>query len=147
MHFKKQSDLNDTGKEIPHITQSNPNNLTQLQTSPLEVKSILETLQTGKAYLVLIIYRGSYMSAHVLLNLLNELGKRDKMRGLPSILFLFRNEFNKFNNTRARMLDSIHHMTNTLKSDFWRKNVIILSLCTQRCYGRHNGHKVTYNKT
>ena len=38
------------------------------------------------------------MSAHVLLNLLNELGKRDKMRGLPSILSLFRNEFNKFNN-------------------------------------------------
>ena len=30
------------------------------------------------------------MSAHVLLNLLNELGKRDKMRGLPSILSLFR---------------------------------------------------------
>ena len=45
--------------------------------------------------------RGSYMSVHVLLNLLNELGKRDKMRGLPSILSLFRNEFNKFNNTRA----------------------------------------------
>ena len=55
--------------------------------------------------------RGSLMSAHVLLNLLNELGKRDKMRGLPSILSLFRNEFNKFNNTRARMLDSIYHMT------------------------------------
>ena len=51
------------------------------------------------------------MSADVLLNLLNELGKRDKMRGLPSILSLFRNEFNKFNNTRARMLDSIYHMT------------------------------------
>ena len=46
------------------------------------------------------------MSAHVLLNLLNELGKRDKMRGLSSILSLFRNEFNKFNNT-----DSIYHMT------------------------------------
>ena len=45
------------------------------------------------------IYRGSYMSAHVLLNLLNELGKRDKMRGLPSILSLFRSKFNKFNNT------------------------------------------------
>ena len=29
------------------------------------------------------------MSAHVLLNLLNELGKRDQMRGLPSILSLF----------------------------------------------------------
>ena len=67
--------------------------------------------------------RGSYMSAHVLLNLLNELGKRDKMRGLPSILSLFRNEFNTFNNTRARMLDSIYHMTNTLKSHFCRKTL------------------------
>ena len=74
------------------------------------------------------------MSAHVLLNLLNELGKRDKMRGLPSILSLFCNELNKFNNTGERMLDSIDHMTNTLKSHFCRKNVIILSLCTQRCY-------------
>ena len=63
------------------------------------------------------------MSAHILLNLLNELEKRDKMRGLPSILSLFRNEFNKFNNTRARMLDSIYHMTNTLKSHFWRKTL------------------------
>ena len=82
------------------------------------------------------------MSAHVLLNLLNELGKRDKMRGLPSILSLFRNEFNKFNNTRARMLDSIYHMTNTLKSHFWRKNVMILSSCTQRCYGRNNVSRI-----
>ena len=40
------------------------------------------------------------MSAHVLFNLLNELGKRDKMRGLPSILSLFRNEFNKSTNVR-----------------------------------------------
>ena len=47
------------------------------------------------------------MSAHILLNLLNELGKRDKMQGLPSILYLFSNEFNKFNNTGAQMLDSI----------------------------------------
>ena len=73
------------------------------------------------------------MSAHVLLNLLNELRKRDKMRGLPSILCLFRNEFNNFNNTRARMLDSIYHMTLikiTLKSHFCCKNVIILSLCS-----------------
>ena len=78
------------------------------------------------------------MSAHVLMNLLNELWKRDKMRGLPSILSLFCNKLNKFNNTRARMLDSIYHMTISLKSHFWRKKVIILSLCTQRCYGRHN---------
>ena len=51
------------------------------------------------------------MSAHVVLNLLNELRKRDKMRGLPSILSLFCNEFNKFNNTRARTLDSFYHVT------------------------------------
>ena len=51
------------------------------------------------------------MSAHVLLYLLNELRKRDKMRGLPSILFLFHNKFNKINNTGAGMLDSIYHMT------------------------------------
>ena len=75
-----------------------------------------------------ILNRGSYMSAHVLLNLFNSFGKRDKMRGLPSILSLFCNEFNKFNNTRARMLDSIYHMTLSillnLISDV--KNVIIL---------------------
>ena len=41
------------------------------------------------------------MSAYVLLNLLNKLGKGDKMRGLPRILSLFRNKFNKFINTRA----------------------------------------------
>ena len=44
--------------------------------------------------------RGSYMSAHAILNLLNKLRKRDKMRGLPNIFF-FHNEFNKFNNTGA----------------------------------------------
>ena len=43
----------------------------------------------GQCYLMCLINRGSYMSAHVLLNLLNELGKRDKMRGLPSSLSLF----------------------------------------------------------
>ena len=51
------------------------------------------------------------MSAHILLNLLNELRKKHKMQGLPSILSLFRNKFNKLNNTRARTLDSIYHMT------------------------------------
>ena len=53
------------------------------------------------------------MSSHVLLILLNEFGKRDKMRGLRSILSPFCNEFyfNKFNVTRALMLDSIYHFT------------------------------------
>ena len=53
------------------------------------------------------------MNAHVLLNLLNELGKSDKMRGL----------FKKFNNTQARILDSIYHdIKITLKFHFCRKN-------------------------
>ena len=47
------------------------------------------------------------------LDLLNEFGKRDKIRGLPSILSLFRNEFNKFINTRAQMLDSIQYHIRT----------------------------------
>ena len=51
------------------------------------------------------------MSAPVLLILLNELGKSDQIRGLSSILSLFCNELNKFNNTGARMFDSIYHMT------------------------------------
>ena len=80
------------------------------------------------------------MSAHVLLNLLNELGKRDKMQGLPSILSLFRDKFNKFNNTRERMLDSdlSYDIKITLKSHFCRENVTIFSLCMQHCYGGHN---------
>ena len=57
------------------------------------------------------------MSACVLLNLSNQLRKRDKLRGLQSILSLFHNEFNKFNNTGALMIDSIYHMTlNLLKN-------------------------------
>ena len=53
------------------------------------------------------------MSAPVLLNFLNKLGKSDKMRGLQSILSLFRNKFNnnKYNDSGTRMLDSIYHMT------------------------------------
>ena len=55
------------------------------------------------------------MSDHVLLNLLNELGKIDKMRGLPSILSLFCNEFNKFKNTGFY---SSYDIKITLKSHF-----------------------------
>ena len=43
------------------------------------------------------------------------------------------------------MLDSIYHMTNTLKPDFWCINVIILSLCTQRCNGSHNVSRKSIN--
>ena len=42
---------------------------------------------------------------------IQELEKSDKMRGLPSFLTFFRNEFNKFNNTGAHLLESIYHIT------------------------------------
>ena len=36
-------------------------------------------------------------------------------------------------------------MMNTLKSHFCRIEVIILSLCTHRCYGRHNVSRKSVN--
>ena len=98
-----------------------------------EVHITLNILVLCKPMFRLFLYRESYMSAHVLLNLLNELGKRDKMRGLLSILSLFRNEFNKFNNTRARMLDSIYHITLRL---FW--NLISVVKTLWFCHYVHN---------
>ena len=58
--------------------------------------------------------------ARALLNLCNNLRKRDKMQGLS----LFHNEFNKFNNTGVGMSNSIYH--STLKSHFWCENSKIL---------------------
>ena len=46
----------------------------------------------------------------MLYSLFYEFGIRDKMRGLPSILSLIRNEFNKFNKTKAPMLDYIYRI-------------------------------------
>ena len=68
------------------------------------------------------------------------------MRGLPSILSLFRNKFNKFNNSRARMIDSIDYMAlRYFEISFLRKKIIILSFKTQRCYGRHNVSQKSVN--
>ena len=58
------------------------------------------------------------MSTHVLLDLFNELGEKIRCEALPSILSMLSYEFNKFNNTGARMQDSIDHMT--LKSHLIR---------------------------
>ena len=67
--------------------------------------------------LCLMTFVGAYIGGKfILLRIVHEYsclmswGKRNKMRCLPSILSLFRNEFIKFNNTGARMLDSIYHM-------------------------------------
>ena len=52
-------------------------------------------------------YIDAYMSAHLLLNLLNALEKRD----CRAFYRFFRNKFNKFNKTGVGMLDSIYHIT------------------------------------
>ena len=67
------------------------------------------------------------MSANALLNLLNELGEKIRFEALPSILSVFPNEFNKFNNTGARMQSSVYHMT--LKSIFINDFCIKTSRC------------------
>ena len=76
------------------------------------------------------------MHAHVLLQILSKLRKSDKMRGLPSILSLFRKKFNKFNNTGAGMLDSTYHMTLKLLLNhvFCIKNTKILPYTLNRSY-------------
>ena len=55
--------------------------------------------------------RGSYMSVHVLLNVLNEFGKGDKVRSLLSILSLLKRlKFNKFNKTGAHILYYVYYL-------------------------------------
>ena len=44
-----------------------------------------------------------------IIEFIKQVEEKIKMLGLPSILNLFRNKFNKFDNTGALMLDSIHH--------------------------------------
>ena len=55
-----------------------------------------EELSVFVVYMCHYVHTGSYMSTHVLLNLLNELEKTIRFETLPSILSVFSNEFNKF---------------------------------------------------
>ena len=67
----------------------------------------------------------SYQRLQCELNLLNELGEKIRCEPVLSILFVFTNEFNKFNNTGG----SIYHLT--LKSHFLRK------FCSKMSQFRH----------
>ena len=75
------------------------------------------------------------MSAHILLNLLikKEFGKR-----ATSLI----NSIKKSTNVRFYLSYGIKI---TLKSYFCRKHVILLSLCTQSCYGRHKVSRKSIN--
>ena len=63
--------------------------------------------------------------AFLFLNLLNELGGKDKMWGFAKHLSVFPIEFHKFNNSEGRMHDSVYRLTlkSNCISDFCTKNV------------------------
>ena len=64
------------------------------------------------------------MSA-LLLNLLNELDKSDKMRSLPSILSLFLNQYNTFNDVRLYLSYDIKISS---KKHVWWRFVILFAI-------------------
>ena len=77
------------------------------------------------------------MRAYVLLNILNELRKSEKMRGWPSILSLFCNKFKnqlyRSTNIRFYLLHGIKDAQNRIVCE----KVKTLSSFTQLYYGRH----------
>ena len=83
------------------------------------------------------------MSAHVLLNLLNKLGKRGKMRGWLSILSLFATDF--INSIIQESTNVRFYLSYGIKITFCLKNVIMLPLSTHRYYGRHNVSRKSVN--
>ena len=64
------------------------------------------------------------------------------MRGLPSILSFFRNEFNKLN-TGAQISHAIRQLKNCI---FLCENVKIFPYFTQRYNGRHNVSRKSVNQ-
>ena len=98
--------------QVPHLTQDTNGKVTNSQKTP----------QTRAFWNRLLAYKAKCFALEdltrviITIKLWNELGERDKMRGLSNrclsnILSLYRNEFNKFNDTRARILNFIYHMT------------------------------------
>ena len=69
--------------------------LTEKNNYPMHFSRFLNMLSSisGKYFDSTTGYRGSYMSAHVLLNLLNELGSRDKMLAIFAFYLFFSTRF------------------------------------------------------
>ena len=73
-----------------------------------------------------------------IIEFIKRVGKKIRCEALPSILSVFPNEFNKFNNTGARMQDCIYHMT--LKSHF------ISKFCNKTSRFRHSKTRRFYGR-
>ena len=68
-------------------------------------------LKTFETFVIVKRDRGSYTSAHVLLNLLTSWGKEIKYEACWAFYLILATCLKKFNYTRTQMLDSIYHMT------------------------------------
>ena len=77
------------------------------------------------------------MSAHGLLILLHEFGKRRRNARLAEHFISFLQLLNLIIQDHECKSYFSSDIRFTLRSYFCRTNVIILSLYTQRCYGRH----------
>ena len=110
-----------------------------LRTAVTETKDTVVDKKNNCEHLL---HRGCYMSAQVLFDLINELGKKIICEDLPSILSIFSNEFNKFNNTGTRMEGSIYHDTKiTFIIDFRTKTSRFRHTKRRRFNGRQH---ITY---
>ena len=85
-----------------------------------------------------VVHMEDFTWVFMLLNLLNELGKAVKCKACQAFI-AFSHEFDKFNNTRAQMLDSIYHRTlKRLNIAFlaWKHQAI--ASFSKSYEGRHN---------
>ena len=76
------------------------------------------------------------MSAHVLFNLLNELGKVIKCEAYRAFYYFFATSL--INSIIQRVHECHMPLKSIKKSHFWRDNVKIVPSFTQRYNGRHN---------
>ena len=78
--------------------------------------------------------------------LLNELEKEVKCEtGRAFYLFLATSLMNSITQEHKVRFFLSYDIKISLNSHFWRKNVIILSVCMQHCYGRHNVSQKSVN--
>ena len=83
------------------------------------------------------------MSAHVLLNLLNKLRKRDNMCASDEHFITFSQHFDKFNNTGPLLLDSIYHNTNIILNHIFDVKISrFYHIDVTLCASSHNVTKV-----
>ena len=88
LHMEENAEISSLRQQLEQLSKEE--NLLKKRTEANDLRRLVAEKKKSVAALRGNTNRGSYMSAHVLLNLLNELGKRDKMPGFPSNLSFFK---------------------------------------------------------